>query len=84
MTINFVIGTVEPTGSIDGYLDVFAVINKLLEYLTEKSSFNKKYTLNYPVKWTVSTNETADPYFYGQIETSFVIPAISQYTKQEH
>lgn len=83
VTVNFVIGTVDPTGSFDGYFDVFALINKILEYLCQKSSFNKKFMLNYPVKWSVKPDENAEPFYYGVVETSFIIPAISYYIKEQ-
>lgn len=83
VNVNFAVGTVEPEGENCGHFAVFNIINKILEYLTENSSFNKKYTLNYPLKWSVKPDENAEPYYYGVIEASFVIPAITNYIKQE-
>lgn len=81
VTVNFIIGTVEYQSADNGHFDVFTIINKILEYLTEKSSFNNKYTLNFPIKWQVNPDENAEPYFYGVVETSFTIPSITQYVK---
>jgi len=74
--VHFYFGVVDKTSDYQGYLDSLNMVQKLYDHLMRKRLFDKKYTVEYPVKWSV-TEEDYYPYYYAGLETVWTIGKVT-------
>jgi hypothetical protein len=73
----FYCGVCDDDVNYQGYHDCLNVMQRLYEHLMSKRIFDHKYTVEYPIKWSV-TEEDFYPYYYGGLETNWTVGKISR------
>lgn len=65
-TVNtiLIIGVYEESHDNSGHKDVMNIIQKIYERFAKKPNLANKYTLLYPIEWTLQDEESY-PYFFG-------------------
>lgn len=64
----FVIGVFDDSYDNNGYQDVVNIVQKLIAGLKSKPIIEKKFVLDYPMRWLVH-EEDVYPFFFGGVET---------------
>ncbi|MFS0766040.1 hypothetical protein [Peribacillus phoenicis] len=80
--IMFIIGIFDNDSSNQGYREVTRIINRITTNLTLNPLVNRKFEMNYPIKWTIYEEDVA-PYFFGGIETTWAVSTFSRQDVEE-
>ncbi|MBT2717548.1 hypothetical protein [Bacillus sp. ISL-57] len=80
--IMFIIGIYDIDSSNQGYREVTRIINRITTNLTLNPLVNRKFEMNYPIKWTIYEEDVA-PYFFGGIETTWAVSTFSRQDVEE-
>ena len=66
--LSFTAGVYDNSKNKQGYRDSVNIINRIYTDIKGKKILDKRYILEYPVKWIINNDDTY-PYFYTTIET---------------
>lgn len=72
----FYCGIFDDSEDYQGYRDSLNVIQKLYDHFMRYRVFDNKYSIEYPIKWSV-TEEDYYPFFYAGLETTWTIGKVS-------
>lgn len=75
VNITLLIGIYEPDYDKQGHKDILNIVAKIYERFAKMPVLNGKYTLQYPILWTLQEEETY-PYYFGGISLIFEIAKI--------
>lgn len=78
--IMLMVGIYDPSEDYQGYKDVLNILQRMYEHLMMNKVFDKKYEVEYPIKFTL-TDEDFQPYFFGALDTNWNIGKVT--TKQD-
>ena len=73
--ITLLIGTYEPDYDKQGHKDVLNIIAKVYERFVKMPVLNGKYTIQYPVLWTLPEEESY-PFYFGGMNLTFETAAV--------
>jgi hypothetical protein len=74
--IMLMVGVYDPSEDYQGYKDVLNLLQKMYQHLMNNKIFDKKYEVEYPIKFTL-TDEDFQPYFFGALDTSWNIGKVT-------
>jgi hypothetical protein len=69
----FIAGIYDEQDTFQGYRDVSTVLQKVVENLKRNPVIDKRFELNYPIRWAFHDEDTF-PYYFGALETVWDIP----------
>lgn len=73
--ITLLFGTYEPDYNKQGHKDILNIIAKIYERFAKYPVLNGKYTIQYPILWTLQDEESY-PFYFGGMNLTFEIAAI--------
>ena len=73
--VTLLIGIYEPDYDKQGHKDVLNIIAKIYERFAKFPVLNGKYTIQYPILWTLQDEESY-PFYFGGMNLTFEIAAI--------
>jgi len=74
--ILFYCGIFDDDNKYQGHRDCVNVMQRLYTHLMTHRVFDKKYQVEYPIKWSL-TEEDFYPYYYGGLETIWTVGKIT-------
>lgn len=75
VNITLLIGTFEPDYDKQGHKDILNIIARIYERFAKFPVLNGKYTIQYPVLWTLQDEESY-PFYFGGAYLAFEIAAV--------
>lgn len=70
------VGVYDINEDYQGYKDVLNILQKMYTHLVTNKVFDCKYEVEYPIKFTL-TDEDYQPYFFGALDTSWIIGKVT-------
>ena len=64
----FIVGVFDDALDNQGDKDIVSIIQKMMEGLQKNPIIEKKFTLSYPLRWTIH-EEDVYPFYFGGVET---------------
>jgi hypothetical protein len=61
-----------------GFVDCAGMIEKTRQYLLKRCVVDDAFELDFPIGWKLHDEDTY-PYFFGALETNWIMPSISRY-----
>ncbi len=80
VNITLLIGTYEQDYDKQGNKDILNIISKIYERFAKTPVLNGKYTIQYPILWTLQDEETY-PFYFGGMSLTFEIAGIRREDK---
>ncbi|MFT5872814.1 MAG: hypothetical protein ACI8WT_001751 [Clostridium sp.] len=74
--IMLMVGIYDINEDYQGYKDVLNILQKMYEHLMVNKLFDDRYEIEYPIKFTL-TDEDYQPYFFGALDTSWIIGKVT-------
>lgn len=71
--ILFIIGVYYDGKDNQGHKEVMGIINKLFENFSKFPMQDKRYEIDFPLRWGLHEEDVA-PYYYGAVETTWKLP----------
>ena len=75
VNVTLLIGVYEPDYDKQGHKDILNIIAKVYERFAKIPILNGKYTIQYPILWTLQEEESY-PYYFGGMTLIFEIAAL--------
>ena len=75
VNVNLLIGVFEPDYDKQGHKDILNMIARIYERFAKFPVLNGKYTIQYPILWTIQGEESY-PFYFGGVSLDFEIAAI--------
>ena len=75
VNLTLIIGIYEPDYDKQGHKDILNVIAKIYERFAKFPVLNGKYTIQYPILWTLQDEESY-PFYFGGMNLTFEIAAV--------
>lgn len=75
VNITLIIGTYDPDYDKQGHKDTLNIISKIYERFAKMPVLNGKYTIQYPILWTLQDEESY-PFYFGGMNLAFEIAAV--------
>lgn len=75
VNLTLLIGIYEPDYDKQGHKDILNIIAKIYERFAKFPVLNGKYTIQYPILWTLQDEESY-PFYFGGVNLAFEIAAV--------
>ncbi|MCM1220571.1 MAG: hypothetical protein NC548_39400 [Lachnospiraceae bacterium] len=75
VNLTLLIGIYEPDYDKQGHRDILNIIAKIYERFAKFPVLNGKYTVQYPILWTLQDEESY-PFYFGGVNLGFEVAAI--------
>ena len=75
VNLTLLIGIFDPDYNKQGHKDILNIISKVYERFAKCPILNGKYTIQYPILWTLQDEESY-PFYFGGMNLTFEIAAI--------